>query len=898
MPPRLHWRGAWWLLAILAIGRWSMVAVDAPRYFHAMNRVDSELVAANPLLNGVAITVLFGLLFLATAAVARQRAVQPSTTRLVAAHLAAGGLYLLLLACTIQIGKGNALLWWIQGVIPTDSFLAVIFLRAADPPWGVLAYLAVLFALPVCSHWPRGRLWLLPIGWLGLAISGPVLSATPKLAALFGWSLGLIGLSSWVCRPAALPWWGQAAPILMGAISLLSPSCREPGPLLVIFQMGLINLGVMGMAHLLQPAVDRSWPLSWLVPFLTLGLAAAVSPVHTHLVRFLIAVTGLPLLPLPEAAVMAGAWWLAWRWPRPALQRIVSLLAAAYVVLTLVDLQVFRLLGIRLSWRLLDFAGHLTIAFASIRPYLTLPTLGLAAAVLALGQDWSAQSPRQWLQVPRRPIGILLVVLGWIAMAVFLHPGMPTYVSPLWWQGAAGLAEKLAVKRGNSAPPDQILRDLDAILPFSDQSPVSRFPTGHHLLLVICESMHTRYLSLYGAPFATQPGLASFTSRMRLFTRIHCNFLSSEHANFAILNALHPPAETVGDLAPELTCPSLIRILAEAGYSVGYFYPGDNRYQNFANWLVFQPLAHCYDQFTLPGRDQWGYAGWGIDERGLRQAIFDHIRESQARRERFAVIYRSLTPHHPFPLLDPAYRIFVPTVEEVAAGTDIRPRYLNQLLFIDDVFAGLLHDLQTAGLLDSTLVVFIADHGESLAEAGRPHGHGFLLAPDLTNVFCVMLEPGRTTFLRDETLGSQVDLMPTILEALGLPMPAGHPYQGRSLFGPRPSHPLVVSSYQDRALVTPEHFVRLPEQGLPEWYRVRAPERTEPPDFDLSPQPFPATKAAAAWQQAIKAFEARQREFILRYAEIQPVFAAGAWRTATAPAAPFADLASVLPPTP
>ncbi len=888
-----------WLLLILAIGRWSMVAIDAHRYFQATNRVSSDLKASTPILDVAAASVFFGIVFLATAALARQReAASPSLLRLALTHLVAGGLFVLLVACSAQVGTVHALSWWMLGKLPTDSLLGLLFLRVADPPWGVVAFAAVLFALPACSRWPQSRLWLLPLGWLGLAITGPLLSPTPTLAALFRWSVLLVGLMSWICRPGALPWWGQAAPALLGAISLLNPTCREPGTMLLIAQLGVVNLGVMSMVHLLQPAPDRSWSLSWLVPFLTLGLAASVPPIHTHLVNFLFTLTALPILPLPEATVILGTWWLAHRWPRPAVQRGVSLAASVYVVVTLVDLQVFRLMGIRLTLSLLDFAGHLTIAFASIRPYLTLPTLGIAGGVVALSQDWSSQPPVVGSAAPRRRAGILMASVGLIAMAACFHPAPGTYLSPVWWEVGGGLLAKLAAWKSTPLPPEQILRDLNAVLPFPDLPPASRTPTGHNLLLVMCESMHTRYLSLYGAPFSTQTALAAFKTRMRLFSRIHCNFPSTENANFAVLNGLHPPVESIGDLAPQLACPSLIRVLADAGYQVSYFYPGDRRYRNFADWLSFQPLAYWYDRYTLPDREKWGETGWGIDERGMRQAITAHIRAHHARHERFAVIYSSLTPHHPFPLLDPAYRVFVPTVEEITAGRDLRPRYLNQLLFIDEVFAGLLRDLQTEGLLDSTLVVFIADHGESLFEEGRPGGHGFLLTPDMTNVFCAMLEPGRSAFLRDETLGSQVDLMPTILDALGLPMPPGHPYQGRSLLGSRSAHPLVLSSHQDRALVTADHFVRLPEQGWPEWYPVRRTDRPEPPDFELSPRPLAGGEPTATWKQVIKTFEERQREFILRYREIQPIFAAGTWRTATPPSAPFAGLTDSFPKAP
>jgi arylsulfatase A-like enzyme len=94
----------------------------------------------------------------------------------------------------------------------------------------------------------------------------------------------------------------------------------------------------------------------------------------------------------------------------------------------------------------------------------------------------------------------------------------------------------------------------------------------------------------------------------------------------------------------------------------------------------------------------------------------------------------------------------------------------------------LIDELKESGLLDNTLVVITADHGEMLGENNGPVGHGWEITPDLANVPLIIMDPGHPGYHINQTIGSQVDLMPTILDTLGIPVPPGQLYQGASLY--------------------------------------------------------------------------------------------------------------------
>jgi arylsulfatase A-like enzyme len=98
---------------------------------------------------------------------------------------------------------------------------------------------------------------------------------------------------------------------------------------------------------------------------------------------------------------------------------------------------------------------------------------------------------------------------------------------------------------------------------------------------------------------------------------------------------------------------------------------------------------------------------------------------------------------------------------------------------VDRQIGRLFDGLEQRGLLDETLVVLTSDHGEELFDHdGFEHGH--TMFQELLRVPLLFWGPGVRPG-RIETPVSLVDVLPTLLEALGLePLPD---LAGRSLWG-------------------------------------------------------------------------------------------------------------------
>ncbi len=125
------------------------------------------------------------------------------------------------------------------------------------------------------------------------------------------------------------------------------------------------------------------------------------------------------------------------------------------------------------------------------------------------------------------------------------------------------------------------------------------------------------------------------------------------------------------------------------------------------------------------------------------------------------------------------HRAYTPEVTRALYDGGVRSfdRWLGELL-------DFLHE---RGLDERTILVVTSDHGEQLGEEGRPvpygdgfyNVHGHTLYEEMTRVPLIVRLPGQREGHRIETVTASIDVMPTILDVLGLPSPPE--IQGRSL---------------------------------------------------------------------------------------------------------------------
>jgi arylsulfatase A-like enzyme/Tfp pilus assembly protein PilF len=97
--------------------------------------------------------------------------------------------------------------------------------------------------------------------------------------------------------------------------------------------------------------------------------------------------------------------------------------------------------------------------------------------------------------------------------------------------------------------------------------------------------------------------------------------------------------------------------------------------------------------------------------------------------------------------------------------------YNGEIAFADSQVGRVISELQSLGLYDRTVVVVMGDHGESLGDHGEG-AHGFFVYNSVTHVPFVIHAPfSQVQHRRVADPVRSVDVMPTVLDLLGVPAP-------------------------------------------------------------------------------------------------------------------------------
>jgi arylsulfatase A-like enzyme len=203
--------------------------------------------------------------------------------------------------------------------------------------------------------------------------------------------------------------------------------------------------------------------------------------------------------------------------------------------------------------------------------------------------------------------------------------------------------------------------------------------------------------------------------------------------------------------------PTLATVLKARGYHTGAFVSSfilDRRYG----------LEHGFDLYD--DRMEGEYAQvvtLQAERRGDRTALAlgrfldERAKEPQAPFFAWLHLY---DPHEPYRPPRPFRDLFA------------QDPYDGEIAFTDAILASVLDRLRAGGLIDRTLVVVTADHGESLGEHGETT-HSMFVYEGAIRVPLVLWRPGLVPAGRVVSDPARlVDVAPTVLELLGVPPPA------------------------------------------------------------------------------------------------------------------------------
>jgi arylsulfatase A-like enzyme/Tfp pilus assembly protein PilF len=278
-----------------------------------------------------------------------------------------------------------------------------------------------------------------------------------------------------------------------------------------------------------------------------------------------------------------------------------------------------------------------------------------------------------------------------------------------------------------------------------------------HVLLITLDTVRADRLGTYGYAGAETPHLDALAARGVRFDDAVAPSPITGPSHAAMFTGLYPGRLGVRDNA---TTPlpddavTLAALLAERGFATGGF---------IGAFILDRP---------------YGFAS-GFEHFGSGFERVESGRETNAERRGDLVVddalawLRSLPADRPFFGWVHLYDAHAEYAAPEPFGSRFRDNpYDGEIAFVDAQVGRLLDALRARNALDDTLVIAIADHGEALGDHGEDE-HGVFLYDEVIRIPWIAAGPGAR---RGHVVAEQVraiDLMPTILDALGLEVPGG-----------------------------------------------------------------------------------------------------------------------------
>jgi arylsulfatase A-like enzyme/Tfp pilus assembly protein PilF len=300
---------------------------------------------------------------------------------------------------------------------------------------------------------------------------------------------------------------------------------------------------------------------------------------------------------------------------------------------------------------------------------------------------------------------------------------------------------------------------------------------GPDIVLVTIDTLRADAVGFSGNARVETPRLDRLARGSLVFTNAHAHNVVTLPSHANILTGLYPYQHGIRDnsgfrLDPKI--PTLATLLKAKGYATGAFvgaFPLDSRFGLDRGFDLYDDrypkgkTALDFEMAERPGSEVVAAArNWYAENAGRRRFLFVHLYD----------------PHAP-------YRPPSPFAERYRD----KP-YLGEVAAADAALAPLL-DPFLSGEADPALIVVTSDHGEALGDHEEVT-HGLFAYEATLHVPLVLWLPKTVRPGVNTDFARHVDIAPTILEAAGIPSPAGLP--GTSLLSRQTTRPGETSYFE------------------------------------------------------------------------------------------------------
>ena len=293
-----------------------------------------------------------------------------------------------------------------------------------------------------------------------------------------------------------------------------------------------------------------------------------------------------------------------------------------------------------------------------------------------------------------------------------------------------------------------------------------RTPAARNVVLITLDTLRPDRLSCYRSNLVDTPNIDAFAADGVRFTNAASTVPFTLPAHSSIMTGLYPPShgvrENVGYVLDE-RFPTLAELLRDGGWATGGFV---SAFVLDRKWGIGRGFEHYFDNFDLREMETPNLGSVQRDGSETVAAAVKWLDERPTDRPFFLWLHL-YDPHEPYTPAEP-FKSRYPG----------RP-YDAEVAYTDSLVGNFRHALDERNLLGESLVIVTSDHGEGLGDHGEEF-HGFFVYDSTIHVALIVKLPSSEGAGRvvDRAV-SHVDLLPTILDLVGIPVPGTA--QGRSL---------------------------------------------------------------------------------------------------------------------
>lgn len=283
-----------------------------------------------------------------------------------------------------------------------------------------------------------------------------------------------------------------------------------------------------------------------------------------------------------------------------------------------------------------------------------------------------------------------------------------------------------------------------------------------NVLLITLDTTRADRLGCYGYQVGSTPNLDELAAAGVRFKKAYCQVPLTLPSHASILTGLNPYRHGVHNngnyaLRPEFI--TLAEILKEENFQTAAFvasFSVDSRFGLDQGFDVYDDVFEPRAAFKSPNAER------KADEVYLSFAQWFE----KNYRDRFLAWIHFFDPHYPYN----------PPIEY--ARKFPKELYDGEVAFMDYYVGRVIELLKIYGIYDRTMIIIVGDHGEAFGEKVE-QGHGIFLYEMSVRVPLIILAPGLPAGLVVEPEVQLIDLVPTILDFLGLKSP--QMFEGQSL---------------------------------------------------------------------------------------------------------------------